>query len=114
MTTNGKPTTRFRDRPATPFVDPTEPQPIAKPQPIARTEQAVDQVATKVALIQQKQDLDLQRLMAKVAALNSAKPILDATLGDANHTLQQLTSVILERGCDIAEDCIEIVIEDER
>lgn len=83
-----------------------------KPQPLAKAEQVADQVAARIALVKQKQDLDLERILGKVAALNNAKPIIEATFGDPNHNLQQLTRVIIERGCDIAEDCIELVIED--
>lgn len=108
MPTNGNPTTeRLRDFNPRPFPDPPKPASLAKAQ------QAADEVATHVTLMQQKQQLDLERLMGKVAVLNQAKPIIETVIGDANHTLQQLTNVVIERGVDIAEDCVELTITDE-
>ncbi len=108
MPTNGKQTTdRVKEFQLPPFADPPPPQPLAK------SEQVSNEVAARIALVQQKQALDLERLLGKVAALNSVMPTVQQITGDANHSLQQLTNVILQRGCDIAEDCIELVIEDE-
>ena len=108
MPANGKSTTeRVQDFQLPPF-----PQ-VPKQQPLVKTEQLTDQVAAKLELVKQKQDMNLERMLGKVAAMNTAKPIIEAVAGNPNHNLQQLTKVILERGCDIAEDCIELVIEDE-
>lgn len=109
MQTNGKPTTteRVQDFQFPPFPEPP------KPQPLTKTQQIADQVATKLALVKQKQDLELERMLGKIAAVNAAKPIIETIVGDPNHNLQQLTKVILERGCDCAEHCVEMIIDDD-
>lgn len=107
MNRNGKPATQPLQDLQLPEL--TKPN---KPQPLAKVEQDTKAATDQVALIQQQLNLELQRTMGTVAAFQSAIPIIQAVVGDPNHELQKLTNVILERGCDIAEDVIEITIED--
>jgi len=110
MKTNGRTTTAER---TTGFNLPPFEQQSPKSQPLVKAEQLTNQITAKFDLVRQKQELEVERLMGKVAAMNSAQPIIKTVIGDANHNLQQLTRVIIERGCDIAEDCIELIIDDE-
>lgn len=103
---NGKTTPRI----ATPHFA----EPVTKPtQPLVPTPpSAVANVTAKLAAMKQIQDLEIERVASMVAIINSAIPVINAAIGDPNHNSQNLAQIIRERGCDIAEDYVEIIIED--
>jgi hypothetical protein len=105
MSTNGKPTTHRTNTYHDPF------QGMAA-QPLAKTQQMLDQVTAQFALMQKKMELQIQNAMGTVAVVNSAQPIVAQVIGNPNVHLESLTKVILERGVDICEDSIEIIIDD--
>lgn len=107
MHTNGKPTTQRTKNSHYRFPEPP------KSHPMTKVEQLNHQMAEKMALVKQKQELDMERMLGKVAAFNSAIPVIQTALGDPNNNLDMLTNVIIQRGCDCVEDCIEIIIEDQ-
>lgn len=108
MATNGKPTTeRIHEFQDLPFAEPT------KSQPLVKAEQIADEMAKNFAMMKKQQELKQQQLFADVAAFNNLNPTIEKVYGDPNHHLQQLTHLVLESGCEIAEHCIEIVIEDD-
>ena len=108
MHANGKQTSeRSQDSQFSPFPE------APKPQPLVKAEQYAEKAAAKAALMQQRVDLKVQEMVGVATAVNSAVPLIKTFVGDPNANLQMLADVVTTRGCDIAEDHIEITIETE-
>ncbi len=82
-------------------------------QPLVAAAPPATKVAEKLAAIKQAQDLQIERVAGMVAIVNSAIPVINATIGDPNHNMQTLARIVTERNCDIAEDFVEIVISED-
>ncbi len=86
-------------------------QPAA--QPLAKTSQPASQIEAKLALMKQKQDLQIENLMGTVAAFSGLVPTLNVVAGDAIAKQEILADVIKTRGCDAASCRVEIIILDD-
>ncbi|MAT70093.1 MAG: hypothetical protein CMJ58_11300 [Planctomycetaceae bacterium] len=95
----------------------------AKPatsQALAKAQQATERAGkfaehaqAQLALVEQKNQLEVQRLMGGIAGMKSAESVVAMATGDAIANLQTRAQVVLQRGVDIAEDIVEITITDE-
>lgn len=95
---------------ATPPVD----HPLVQTERAAsEAEKAVRQAQAQLALIEQKNQLDLQRFLGAIAGAKNLETLLPLAVGDAIANLQVRAQVVLQRDVDVTEDTIEIIITDE-
>lgn len=58
-------------------------------------------------------DLQILQIHGMVAAMRDALPVLDRVVGDPSQNLAELSQLILQRGCDVAERVTEITLDPE-